>query len=316
MSSEYIHGEAGLSCVYGKEVTPGTEATTILNKLGLIQDITGVELGYDNKDTTSITTQQVTKTTAVRGKYNFTVTFLVQNWQFLFLVYGAYVGGFPSGGPTYTHKLEAVNRLQSYSFELINDDRAISRKILGCKVIDMKISFIEGEEIKVEMSFTGMSTEKDATPQTASELSVAPWFYDHVTIFSVDAVEKVDKALELTWKFTRNSEPRRTIGSKEPRFIKEGKRKHEIETELYSDDLEVYDIVKGFTEFITQIKAVKAAATDEITIDFATCRTTLRQGDLPGDDVVKERFTIHPYAVQGTQVSIPTILDTIADYDI
>jgi len=317
MSTEYIHGESGISCVYGKEATPGTEATTILNKLGLIQDITGIELGYEEKDTMSITSQAVQKTTAIRGKYNFTVTFIVQNWMFLFIAYGGYVNTFPSGAGPWTHKLEATNRLQSYTFELINDDRGISRKVLGCKLIEMKVSFVEGEEIKVEMSFTGRSTEKDPTPQTASELAIAPWFYDHVTIFSVDAVEKVDRALELTWVFTRGSEARRSIGSKEPRFIKEGKRKHLIECELYSDDLEIYDLVAGFTEFVTQIKCVTDAGNDELTLDFATCRTVLRQGDLPGDDVSKERFSIHPYAPFGTQVSVPTAIDSvIADFDI
>ena len=312
----YKHGETGLTVLFGKETTPGIEAGSILNQLGLVQNITGVEFGYEEKTTTSITSQEVLHSKSVRGKTEFTVEFIVTNLMFLFMLFGGYVATYPLGTSPYTHRLKQVNRLQSYSFELINDDLGISRKALGVKANEMKMTIVEGEEIKVTISFVGMLSASEPSPQVSVESTQAPFMYDEITLFTMNTIEKVDVTIDLTWTYTRNVEAKHSIGSKLPRFVKEGKREHLLESEMYQDDNELWDLVHSFTEFPLSFKGVRDAGNDEFTITFPKCKTHLPEQDLPGDDVLMEKATIRPYQQGGADLLICEIIDAIPNYDI
>ena len=170
MAVEYIHGETGITALYGKETTPGDEAATITTQLGLVQDITGIELGYEEKDTYSITSQQRLLSRSIRGNYQFTVKFLMTDCRFLFMVFGAYKASYPTTNGVTTHILEMINRLPSYSFEIINDDRGISRKVLGCKVQTCKIYYVEDGYIRGFGLIGGL-----ATGQQKCELTGRTW---------------------------------------------------------------------------------------------------------------------------------------------
>jgi len=306
----YKHGEDGLSALIGNESTPGTEATSISTKLGLIESITP-KTGFDMKEGYSSMSQDRRYAKSAGKIAEFDVRFTIQNFQFLYLIMG---GHSVTGTGPYTHTLTQSNTLLSSSAELIADDLGISRKILGAKANNLEIRCAEGEEIKSTMGFKGMDYNKDATPQSAAELTTDPWMYDHASIFTINSVSKIDVASDLTIKCNRNLNPRKTIGSNTPRFVKEGKRPWEISVDQYQDDTEIYDIVANETEFATQVKFVKSASSDEMTMTFNQCRIFEPGQDLPGDDVLKENFTIIPYAKSGQTLMTTTVIDSIADY--
>ncbi len=309
---DYVQGEAGLGALIGQEVTPGIEAGTILKELGLLQNVTGIQIGNEKREGNTIGSQDTVYKKHGRGIFAWNAEFMVQDFQFLFPVFGGHAQG---GGPPFTHTLTQVNKLPSYSVELFNEDLGISRKILGNKVNQMKLELVEGEEVMASLDWIGMSGAKDVSPGTPSELTGDPWMYDECTIFSVDGQEKVDATLDMTWTYARNVEARGTLGQKNPRFVKEGKRTHLIEAELYSDDVEILDIVSGFTEFATVFKLVRQAAADEMTITFPQCKIFNHDNQLSGDDVFKEKLVIEPFA-DSSQVPITAIvIDAIDDYD-
>ncbi len=308
----YKHGEAGLGALIGKETVPGNEATTILKELGLLQNVSGIQLGNEKREGRTIGSQDQVYAMHGRGIYAWSAEFMVQDFQFLFPFFGGHAQG---AGPPFTHTLTQVNRLPSYSVELFNEDLGISRKVLGSKGNEMKLELVEGEEVMATTDWIGMSGEKDVSPGSPSELVGNPWMYDECTIFSVDSVEKVDATLDMTWTYSRNVVAKGTLGQKNPRFVKEGKRTHLIEAELYSDDMEILDIVTGFTEFSTQFKLVRQAAADEMTITFPQCKIFNHDNQLTGDDVWKEKLVIEPFA-DSSQVPLTAIvIDAIDDYD-
>lgn len=306
----YIDGLSGIGLLLGKESTPGTEATTIDKKLGLIQSITP-KYGFEAKELDTVFSQDLRNAHHVRKFAEFDVEFFVTDWAFLYYIFGGHT---VTGTNPYTHTLTQSNQLPSYSAELISDDLGISRKMLGCKADNIEIKIPEGEEVKVAMSWKGMDFAKDATPQSATEDAVDPWMADEVSIFSINGVSKIDVAPDITLKYVRNLNPRRTVGSPNPRFVKEGKRRWEISVDQYQDDMEIFDLINNKSNFQTQIKLVRTSGSDEITLTFPQCKLFEADQPLGGEDELKENFTIIPYAKSGQTLVTASIIDSIADY--
>jgi len=306
----YKDGESGISVLLGKETTPGTEASTIATKLGLIQNISS-KTGFDMIEGNTSFSQDRRYATAGKKIANWDVDFIVQNFQFLYYILGTHA---VTGTGPYTHTLSQANKLPSYSAELIDDDLGVSLKMLGSKADSLDLKCTAGEEISASMGWKAMDHTKEVTPQSAAEIDTDPWVFDQVSVFSLDSVSKVDVATDISVKYNRNVDPRTTVGSKTPRFVKEGKRPWELTIEQYQDDVELYDLVANETAFATQLKFVKNASNDEATLTFNQCRVFDPGYGFGGDDALKESFSVIPYAKSGQTLVTVSVIDSIADY--
>lgn len=311
MPTDYIEGESGQQAVFGYESSPGTEATTIDKRLGVVQSVDPIDIGYEQKDGYSIASQQRLYSRAVRGNYAFSVDFFITDFRFLHQFFGAYA---VSGTDPYTHVNTHSNELPSLSYEIMNDDLGVSRKVIGCKAVNGSISWSEGEELKAKIEYLGRSSEKDITPQSSSEGTKVPFFADEMTIASLNSVERVTDVMSGTWNINRNSEVRRSVGSKEPRFIKEGKVLHNIELELYQQNMLLYDLAMDETEFQTQLKFVKDAGNDEASFTFPQSKVFKPNQAIPGDDVLKESPTIEVFRDYGSELVTASIIDAFPSY--
>ena len=302
----YKTGQSGMSVLLGKESIPGTEAGTISTKLGLIQSIEGIELGFEPRKIWSLQNQYMAFAKSGAAKFGWQAKFVVQNFQFLYYIAGAES---VSGTGPYTHTVSFANQLPSYSAELINDDLGYSRKFLGSKMGELTLNAVKGEEIVADATWKALSASKDTTPQSAAELSTEPWLFDHVNILTLNGVTKLDVAESLTWRINRNLVEKHTLGQNEPRFIAEGRREHELTLDIHSDDSEILDIVLNETEFQVQLKLEKDAANDYATITFPKCRVFQHDMQFPGEETVKESV---PIVVIGDPTI--SIVDSIASY--
>jgi len=308
--SEYIEGESGQQALFGWESTPGTEAGTIDKQLGITQSVDPIDLGFESKDGYSITSYDRLYAREIRANYAFSVEFYAINFRFLHFLFGIHN---VSAGPPYTHTLTQGAK-PSASFEIINDDLAVSRKVLGCQAVGGEINWAEGEEISGKIDFIGRDAEKEATPQSSTDTAKVPLFADEITIVDVNSVSRLSDVISGSWKFGQNAEARHSVGSIKPRFIKQGKRLYSIDLEMYQQNMTIWDLVQNKTEFQTQLKFVRTASSDEATFTFPQCRIFNPGQAIPGDDVLMESPTIEVMRDYGSEIITASIIDDLADY--
>lgn len=311
----YKHGETGLSVLLGKEAIPGTESSwTTTRKLGLIQNFSS-RTGFEQKSGKTTFSQDVAYQKSGRKIAEFDVEFFIQNFWWLYPICGGetYQVDIPSAGFN-THTLTQSNLLPSYSAELIDDDLGVSTKLFGEKANDFSLKCPDGGELLNKMTWKGMDFDKDVTPVSAAEDATDPWLFDHLTLITMNAQEKKDVNVDLTWNYNRNVEARTGKGSKVPVFVKESGRVHEIIIDQYQDDMETFDLVANETDFITVLNFVKTVSEDQLVATFNQCRVFDPGHSRPGDDALKENFSIFPYAKAGQTLLDLPIIDTQTEY--
>lgn len=306
----YKHGDTDIGMLLGKESTPGTEAGTISTTLGLLQDIS-VKTGYRPVDINSSASQDRRHSRAGMSVAEVSADYIVQDFRSLYYIMGGHA---VSGTGPYTHTLSQSNTLPSSTLEVMAGSLSHSRKILGAKANSLDMHLVPGEPLRSKLDFVGMDWIKETTPQTYTESTSDPWMFDEATIFTINGVSKLDVSPDVTVSCNRNVEAVPGVGSKAAAFAKEGKRPWEIQVDEYMDDSEILDIVANETSFAVQLKFVKSAGTNEATLTFNQCKIHEPGQDLPGDNALKESFTILPYAKSGQTLMTASVIDSIADY--
>ena len=261
----------------GEETTQGVEATTIEKLLGYYQSINPAD-EFEKIEVYTGGSQALQH--ALQGEKLVSLDF--EAWLYNAQIFKYLMGGLSTGG-TYTHDFTFENTVDYLTIEVISSDVGLSRKYLGCKVGEVKLAGSMNEPIKLSSSIIGMDFTDDATPQSVSVPTLRPFIMVDagLTIATVDQVGKIH-SFELT--SSRNLAPVPSGGQQERSAVVETKRTHELIAELVIEDHELFALLKAGTEFATELKFVRTASTDQITISAAKCKIFKQDHPLSVDD--------------------------------
>ena len=263
----------------GEETVGGTEATTIDKLLSYVQSISPVD-EIEGIDVFTGGSQALQH--AEQGEKLVALDF--DGWLYNAQIFKYLMGGLATeGSGPYTHDFTFENEVDYLSLEAISDDLGVSRKYLGCKVDEVKISGSMNEPIKITTSLIGMDASDDDTPQSLSVPTLRPFVMADAMI-SINAVTQTGKLHSFELTSSRNQNPVPSAGQNKRSAVKEGKRTHEFIAELVIEDHEILTLLEAGTEFATILTLVRTASTDQITLTAAKCKIFKQDHPLNVDD--------------------------------
>ena len=262
----------------GEETTQGVEATTIDKLLGYYQSLSPID-EFEKIEIYTGGSQALQH--ALQGEKLVSLEF--EAWLYNAQIFKYLMGGLETTGDTpWTHAFTFANSVDYLSLEVIATDVGSSRKYLGCKVDEVKLAGAMNEPIKLSSSLIGMNFLDDATPQSVSVPSLRPFIMvDAGLTISTDQAGKIH-SFELA--SSRNLAPVPSGGQNERSAVVETKRTHSLVAELVIEDHEMFALLEGGTEFATELKFVRTASSDQITISASKCKIFKQDHPLNIDD--------------------------------